>query len=130
MYARSGKKILKLDKQLLYSQLCSFLVDDVTFNLVYRPPSAPSESVAELANIISEAKKNEVFIGDFNLPGLDWGGGGGNGRGRDTIFVEAVENAFMQQLVDFPTHIKGNTLDLVITNIPERIEEVFETTTL
>ena len=48
-------------------------------------------------------------MGDFNLPGIDWVNGGG-GRGRDAIFVEAVDNALMQQLVDFPTHLKGNTL--------------------
>jgi hypothetical protein len=32
----------------------------------------------------------------------------------------------MEQLVDFPTHVKGNTLDLVLTNMPERIDEVME----
>ena len=32
----------------------------------------------------------------------------------------------MQQMVDFPTQVKGNILDLVITNIPERIEEIYE----
>jgi hypothetical protein len=32
----------------------------------------------------------------------------------------------MEQLVEFPTQVKGNTLDLVITSIPERIEEVCE----
>jgi len=37
-----------------------------------------------------------------------------------------VENALMQQMIDFPTQVKGNTLDLVITNIPERIEEVYD----
>jgi hypothetical protein len=32
----------------------------------------------------------------------------------------------MAQMVDFPTHTKGNILDLVITNMPERILEVRE----
>ncbi len=32
----------------------------------------------------------------------------------------------MQQLVDFGTHIKGNILDLLVTNIPERVEELFD----
>jgi hypothetical protein len=125
VYTRSGKKVLKLDKQLLFSQLCSFMMDDVTFNLVYRPPSAAAESVAELASLVSEAKKNEVFIGDFNLPGIDWATSGG-GRGRNAVLVEAVENALMSQLVDFPTHTKGIILDLVLTNIPERVEEIYE----
>ncbi len=29
-------------------------------------------------------------------------------------------------MVDFPTHVRGNILDLVLTNIPERIDEVME----
>ena len=125
VYIRSGKQILKIDKKLFYSQLCSFIIDDVTFNLVYRPPSAAAESVAELAKLLSESKRNEVFLGDFNLPTIDWVNGGG-GRGREAVFAEAVEGAFMQQLVDFRTHIKGNILDLVVTNIPERVEELYD----
>ena len=64
-------------------------------------------------------------MGDFNLPTIDWVNGGG-GRGREAVFAEAVEGALMQQLVDFSTHIKGNILDLVVTNIPERVEELYE----
>ena len=30
----------------------------------------------------------------------------------------------MTQMVEFVTHTKGNTLDLVLTNIPERITDV------
>jgi hypothetical protein len=32
----------------------------------------------------------------------------------------------MEQLVDFLTQLKGNSLDLGITNIPERVSEVNE----
>ncbi len=32
----------------------------------------------------------------------------------------------MEQMVNFSTHLKGNCLDLVITNIPERVSEVLE----
>ena len=125
VYARSGISALKIDRTILYSQLCSFLVNDVTINLVYRPPSANADSVTELAETLSKAGKSEVFIGDFNLPRIDWVGGGG-GRGCDAVFLEAVENTMMQQLVDFPTQVKGNILDILLTNIPERVEEVFE----
>jgi len=104
--------------------MCSFKIDDVTLNLVYRPPSAAAESIVELADAISGAGANEVFLGDFNMPGIDWVGG--SSRGREALFAEAVESALMQQMVDFPTQVKGNTLDLVITNIPERIEEVYD----
>jgi len=124
VYARSGKQILKVDKTILSAQMCSFRIDDVTLNLVYRPPSAAAESIVELADAIRGAGANEVFLGDFNMPGIDWVGG--SSRGRETLFAEAVESALMQQMVDFPTQVKGNTLDLVITNIPERIEEVYD----
>ena len=33
----------------------------------------------------------------------------------------ATEEKLMSQLVDFPTHTRGNTLDLVITNSPELV---------
>jgi hypothetical protein len=32
----------------------------------------------------------------------------------------------MEQMVDFPTQVKGNILDLIVTNIPERFEDVSE----
>jgi len=40
--------------------------------------------------------------------------------------MEAVDDQLLVQLVDFPTHIKGNCLDLIITNIPERVTEVYD----
>jgi hypothetical protein len=38
--------------------------------------------------------------------------------------MDATEEALLEQLVDFPTHIRGNCLDLVLTNMPERILEL------
>ncbi len=79
--------------------------------------------VAELSGLISESKDNEVYIGDFNLPGVDWANGG---RGREAAFVDAMQSKLMHQLIDFPTHVRGNILDLLITNIPERVKEVYD----
>ena len=42
------------------------------------------------------------------------------------MVMEAVEYKLMTQLVDFSTQVKGNILDLVITNMPERVLEVRE----
>jgi endonuclease/exonuclease/phosphatase family metal-dependent hydrolase len=92
--------------------------------LVYRPPAAPVNSILELEEAVKTAGKNSLLIGDFNLPDIDWERGIAGGRSAD--FVAAVEDNMMEQLVTFPTQEKGNTLDLVITNIPERIEEVSE----
>jgi hypothetical protein len=86
IYARSGIQISKIDRSILYSQLCCFTINDVTLNLVYCPPSAHPDSITELAKLVSKAKDNELFIGDFNLPGIDWVGGGGS-SGQETAFV-------------------------------------------
>jgi hypothetical protein len=40
------------------------------------------------------------------------------------IVLEAATAAGLHQLVDFPTYTRGNVLDLLLTNIPERICEV------
>jgi hypothetical protein len=50
----------------------------------------------------------------------------GHSSARARPFVEAVEDSMMEQMVNFSTQVKGNCLDLVITNIPERVSEVFE----
>jgi hypothetical protein len=74
--------------------------------------------------MVRNAEKKSVFFGDFNLPTIDWEAGVARGRAEELL--EAVQDKSMEQLVDFPTQVKGNTLDLVITNIPERVSEVFE----
>jgi hypothetical protein len=38
--------------------------------------------------------------------------------------MEACKEAGMEQLVNFPTQIRGNILDLVLTNIPDGVTEV------
>ncbi len=78
----------------------------------------------DLEQLICGAEKNSLFIGDFNMPDIDWETGHSSARTRP--FVEAVEDSMMEQMVNFSTQVKGNCLDLVITNIPERVSEVLE----
>ena len=89
---------------------------------MYRPPSSPPDSVTRFADTVQAAERNSVLIGDFNIPDIDWGKGTAKGRSRE--FLDAVEDSLMTQMVEFVTHTKGNTLDLVLTNIPERITDV------
>ena len=58
------------------------------------------------------------------MPDIDWETW--TGTRKTAGFLDAVEDALLEQLIDFPTHIKGNCLDLVLTNIPERIFEIKE----
>ncbi len=106
-----------------FHQYCSFKIADVTFFLVYRSPSAPSETLVRLAELIRGAPKNSMLIGDFNLPEVNWEAPVPGGRARPVL--EAMEEQLMSQQVLFPTQVSGNILDLVITNIPERIVDIY-----
>ena len=69
-----------------------------------------------------------LIVGDFNIPALDWSDPsspvniGGNAAG-DKICHLMGDN-FLFQLIDGPTHIAGNKLDLLLCNCPEVIEDV------
>ena len=122
VYSRNGLKILSIDKEVAFNQYCSFKVQDITIFLVYPPPSRGPASVKALTELVNSAGKDSIVIGDFNLPEIDWQAGRARGAARS--FMEATEDKLLEQMVDFSTHLRGNTLDLLLTNIPERVSEV------
>jgi hypothetical protein len=61
VYAKNDLTVLKLDQAARHSQICKFSVSDVAFYLVYRPPSAPADSITELADIVRNSEKNCIF---------------------------------------------------------------------
>jgi hypothetical protein len=87
--------------------------------LVYRPPNSGPENIQELCKIIRELDKDTVVVGDFNLPEINWENEMSGARGRPVL--DAAIDQQLVQMVNFATHTKGNTLDLVIVNCPERI---------
>ena len=84
------------------------------FYLVYRPPSAGRASKDKLCELLRTAEKNSIFVGDFNLPGVDWNTG--EAKGEDDIVMQEVQEHNFSQLVDFKTH----------TNMPEKVSNVSE----
>jgi Reverse transcriptase (RNA-dependent DNA polymerase)/Endonuclease-reverse transcriptase len=116
--------ILSFDTGTDFVQHCAFLVNDIHCYLVYRPPNGSAHNMTKLAELINSAPKNSVLIGDFNLPGACWDTG--TCKASERAVIEAVEDKLMTQLVDFSAHIKGNILDLVVTDMQERILEVRE----
>jgi hypothetical protein len=90
--------------------------------LVYRPPSSGNENTAELCNLLSSLDKNTFVIGDYNLPGINWEDGSSDSKGRPVLETAAEHG--LHQMVDFATHIKGNRLDLILTNCPEKVLDV------
>ena len=128
VYSRLGIKILPFDKHndSNFNQYTAFSIMTETEKLnlvfIYRPPSSDLQNLEELCKIVKNSDKNTIIIGDFNLPSINWRNGTADQKGRRLL--EAVEEADMTQLVDFPTHNKGNTLDLIITNRPDLIVSV------
>jgi hypothetical protein len=122
VYSKTGIPILSIDSADAIHQYCKFKVQDITFCLVYRSPSSGAAGVQSITEMVRNIEKNCVMIGDFNLRDIDWETGSARGWTRELL--DAVEDRAMEQLVTFSTHTRGNTLDLVLTDMPERIHTV------
>ena len=94
----------------------------LNFFAVYRSPNSTVENNNRLNDFIRSIPEHSIIVGDFNFPSIDWELMSGNSQARD--FLDAIEEKFLTQHVDFPTHDGGNLLDLVLSNIPQRIISV------
>ena len=99
-----------------------FIDNSVKLHVIYRSPNSNRDNDEALARWVKTMRGQNVLIGDFNFPDIDWTTGCAGGRGRD--FYEATAEMFMQQHVEEPTHRSGNTLDLVLCDQEEMIKEV------
>lgn len=64
--------------------------------------------------LVSKAKCEQILISsDFSLSHIDWSTG-------TAISNDAVKDNVLWRLVHFPTRI-NNTLDLVLTTIPDKV---------
>jgi hypothetical protein len=76
-----------------------------------------------LAELISRSGLRTFIFGDLNLPTIDWEKGEARGTGPEQV-LEACNDKFMEQLVHFEPHLRGNCLDLILTNAPDLVEDV------
>ena len=63
--------------------------------------------------------KKVYIIGDFNLSTVSWPVNYENdviGNRMDKLFVESFDELGLHQCINVPTHDKGKTLDLLLTN--------------
>ena len=128
VYAREGISIRPIHTQCNFNQFCKFVVqssgkdDDIEFTLYYRSPNSSSENNAALESLISRSGKNNIIIGDLNMPEINWDTYTGPNKYSDILDTLQAKN--MTQIVDFPTHNRGNILDAVFTNIPEQVLDI------
>ena len=83
----------------------------ITVLLAYRPPRYPG-GVADngysnkFCNLLSSIKGQVVLCGDLNYSGIDWERLHGSTPAERNV-LDAVQNSFWTQYVDFPTHVGG-----------------------
>ena len=83
---------------------------DVIVNFVYVMPEASSVDYSEVANFLSNLAKQNISMivfGDFNK----------NPTALPRSFLTKMKEFGLNQLIQGPTHNRGNTLDHLYTNI-------------
>ena len=98
---------------------------ELSLLLAYRPPQPPSQeggNTGKLCDILKNLSGDSVIIGDINLPGISWETTHSDAAGSE--FLETVNDMFMVQHVDFPTHDSGSTIDLVVSSSAELVSGV------
>ena len=94
----------------------------------YRVGNLGQENLNEierhLGNIISRRKlQNHIVIGDFNFPQINWSSNSSpTNLGHN--FIAMFNNFGFNQMVNEPTHEKGNLLDLLFTNTSRAVDNV------
>ena len=73
--------------------------------------------------MVNSCPTNTLMIGDFNLPGINWKNLTSD-TGKGAQFLDACTERGLNQLVHFPTHNKGNILDLVLSDTPDSVHSV------
>ena len=111
----------------------SIFILDLVIVCVYMPPGNSSRSVEGLNQlfefVFSHFPLSQILVmGDFNLPDIDWESYStkisSNNKGCHQIFLNCLAECNLRQMVNRPTHFKGNILDLVLTSDSEFIEKV------
>ena len=80
------------------------------------------EKIKQHLNVIRKRRQVQelILVGDLNLPSVDWDEGLSS-NATEQLFVNTFNDLSLQQLIREPTHIKGNTLDLVLSDKPNNI---------
>ena len=67
--------------------------------------------------------KGIVLAGDLNMPKIDWENYSST-ENIDRLFLDSFTNLELEQLINVPTHTRGNILDLLLTDKPVLISDL------
>ena len=113
---------IKMDYLEAFNQCCAInvkLLNNKSLNiaLVYRPHNVYDETDInennnKLCEILRNLPKPFVIVGDFNFSDIDWNYNTCTSKSRQ--FLKTVNDLFISQHIDFPTHKAGTMPDLVL----------------
>ena len=134
--SRGGGVMLCVDEQLpcklvsVFSDIETIVITicgnpAITICLSYNPPGASAETLDALFSTIGDVADvgNVIILGDFNCPDINWASLSATAP-YSLKFCDLIFDKNLSQLVSSPTHVKGNILDLVITNCEDRLGRV------
>ncbi len=92
---------------------------------LYIPPNCSVEYQQFLLRTIHTLPTQDdvILLGDFNAPDANWSTFSANSAFSTSLCDALLSQNFMQ-MVSQPTHKKGNTLDLILTNAPFRLGNI------
>ena len=91
----------------------------------YVPPSSPAPDYDNIFLPLYSIPNSAhlILLGDFNITDVNWSTLNASSA-SSTLFCDRVFSLNLEQLVNNPTHIHGNTLDLVLSNSPDLIPDL------
>jgi len=102
------------------------LSSPIVYCLVYVPPNCSEEYLIEFFKYLQSLNSSTnslLLLGDFNFSDINWDSMCGLSP-LSAKFCDIIFNLNLFQLISEPTHIAGNILDLILTNIPDHIFNV------
>ena len=99
----------------------------IVFCVVYIPPSSSEGTWLSLLDYLHSLFTSvdvPIFVvGDFNCPDINWQLLSAPSK-FSSLLCDLIFDLQLTQCVELPTHLKGNILDLIITNSVNRISDV------
>ena len=127
IYAKTNLKCFtKETSQICEStQIVRVRVNDYLLTAVYKSPSQSKCDNLKLFDFLKNVPSNSVIIGDFNFPKIDWRTMTPTGAKVEMeLFLDSIQESFLNQLVRSSTHRAGNILDLVLVNNENTIHDM------
>ena len=123
VYVRNDVVVNPINIDNDFNQFCKFDVKlndgnkcrrSLVLTLVYHSPNSSIENTLKLAELVRNCEKNCLILGDFNLPKTCFKSGTSDAKGRPVL--DAASFRFLTNVVDFPSHVRGNALDIALVD--------------